>query len=400
MRAHFTRSALAVSLAALAVVAAACGSDNSSSSSTSAAAGGATTTSGSGGGGTATDLSKVCPNPLVVQTDWYPETDHWELYAAVDPATADIKGDRTVADLIDPRSGGKTGIKLEIRNGGPATQFELPIATMYKDPNILLGYVNTDTAVQFAKDKPSVAVMAPRESSPQIIMWDPATYPDVTKIADLKAKNVKVRYFKDATYMAYLLGTGILSQAQVDDSYDGKPDAFVADGGKSAQQGFATAEPYLYQNEIKQWGKPVKYQLVSDTGWDYYAEALATKPENVTKYADCFKAVVPIFQAAVVKMQSAPQATEDFIVKVVNTQNSGWVYSAGEAAAAVKASLDAKIVTNGPNSTVGDFADAKVQSVIDKATPIFKAQGTALKDGLKPSDITTNQFIDMSIGLK
>jgi hypothetical protein len=400
MRAHFTRSALAVSLAALAVVAAACGSDNSSSSSTSAAAGGATTTSRGGGGGTATDLSKVCPNPLVVQTDWYPETDHWELYAAVDPATADIKGDRTVADLIDPRSGGKTGIKLEIRNGGPATQFELPIATMYKDPSILLGYVNTDTAVQFAKDKPSVAVMAPRESSPQIIMWDPATYPDVTKIADLKAKKAKIRYFKDATYMAYLIGSGIVDQSQADDSYDGKPDAFVADGGKSAQQGFATAEPYLYQNEIKQWGKPVKYQLVADTGWDYYAEALATKPENVTKYTDCFKAVVPMFQAAVVKMQSAPQATEDFIVKVVNTQNSGWVYSAAEAAAAVKVSLDSKVVSNGPNSTIGDFADAKVQAVIDKATPIFKAQGTALKDGLKPSDLTTNQFIDMSIGLK
>jgi ABC-type nitrate/sulfonate/bicarbonate transport system substrate-binding protein len=388
---------LAVSLAAIAVVVAACGSDNSSSSSTTAAAGGATTASG---GGAAADLSKTCPNPLVVQTDWYPEVDHWELYAVADPASADIKGDRTVADMVDPRSGQKTGVKIEIRNGGPATQFELPVATMYKDPNIFLGYVNTDTAVQFAKDKPTVAVMAPRETSPQIIMWDPATYPDVTKIADLKAKNAKVRYFKDATYMAYLLGSGILSPSQVDDSYDGKPDAFVADGGKAAQQGFATAEPYLYQNEIKQWAKPVKYQLVSEAGWDYYAEALATKPENLTKYADCLKAVVPMFQAAQAKMQSDPKAVEDFIVKVVNTQNAGWVYSAGEADAAVKASLDAKVVTNGTNKTVGDFDDAKTQAVIDKATPIFKAQGVDLKDGLKPSDITTNQFIDTSIGLR
>src|SRR6516165_6749162 len=167
MRAHRSRSALAVSLAAIAVVVAACGSDNSSSSSATTAAGAATTASG---GGAAVDLSKTCPNPLVVQTDWYPEVDHWELYAAVDPASADIKGDRTVADMIDPRSGKKVGIKLEIRNGGPATQFELPVATMYKDPSILLGYVNTDTAVQFAADKPTVAVEAPREQSPQIIM--------------------------------------------------------------------------------------------------------------------------------------------------------------------------------------------------------------------------------------
>jgi hypothetical protein len=301
--------------------------------------------------------------------------------------------------MIDPRSGQKTGIKLEIRNGGPATQFELPVATMYKDPNILLGYVNTDTAVQFAADKPTVAVMAPREQSPQIIMWDPATYPDVTKIADLKAKNAKVRYFKDATYMAFLTGTGVLSTSQIDDSYDGKPDAFVADGGKAAQQGFATAEPFLYQNEIKQWGKPVKYQLITDAGYDIYAEALATKPENITKYADCLKAVVPMFQAAEVKMQSGPKAVEDFIVKVVTSQNSGWVYDTGEADYAVKASLDNKIVSNGPDKTLGNFNDAKSQKLIDIVTPIYKAQGGTVKSGLKPSDIQTNQFVDTSIGL-
>ena len=32
-------------------------------------------------------------------------------------------------------------------------------------------------------------------------------------------------------------------------------------------------------------------------------------------------------------------------------------------------------------------------------TPIFKTQGVTVKDGLKPADIDTNQFIDTSIGL-
>ena len=36
---------------------------------------------------------------------------------------------------------------------------------MYKDPSILLGYVNTDTAVQFAADKPTVAVMPGRDDT-------------------------------------------------------------------------------------------------------------------------------------------------------------------------------------------------------------------------------------------
>ncbi len=400
MRLDRKKTVLVASLVPL-VALAACGSSSGNSSATTAAAGATTTTAGaatSAGGGTATDLSKICPNPLVVQTDWYPEVDHWEQYAVADPASAEIKGDRVIADMIDPRTGGKTGIKVEIRNGGPATQFEQPTATMYKDPSILLGYISTDEAVQYAKDKPTVAIVAPRETSPQIIMWDPATYPDVKTIADLKAKNVKIRYFKNATYMQYLIGAGIVAKSQADDSYDGKPDAFVADGGKSAQQGFATAEPYLYQNEIKQWMKPVKYQLISQAGYDYYGESLATKPENITKYADCFKALVPIYQAANLQMAKNPKPVEDFIVKVVQQQNSGWVYDSGEADYAVKASLDNGVVGNGPDSTTGNFDDAKVAKLIGVVTPILKSQGVNVNEVLKPSDIVTNQFIDTSIG--
>ncbi|HEY1279979.1 MAG TPA: hypothetical protein VGF22_09935 [Acidimicrobiales bacterium] len=75
------------------------------------------------------------------------------------------------------------------------------------------------------------------------------------------------------------------------------------------------------------------------------------------------------------------------------------MYDAGEAAYAVKASLDNKIVSNGPDKTLGNFDDAKTQKLIDIVAPIFKAQGTTMKDGLKASDIQTNQFIDQSIGL-
>ena len=185
----------------------------------------------------------------------------------------------------------------------------------------------------------------------------------------------------------------------MDDSYDGKPDAFIADGGKSAQQGFATAEPYQYEHEIPQWGKPVKFQLISDAGYDYYAESLNARPETLTKYSDCLKQLVPIFQAATVKMQSDPKATEDFIVKVVKDQNSGWTYGPDLAAYAVDASLKNGIVSNGPDKTVGNLDDSKLQKVIDTVTPIFKAQGVTVKEGLKPADIGTNQFIDTSIGL-
>jgi hypothetical protein len=54
---------------------------------------------------------------------------------------------------------------------------------------------------------------------------------------------------------------------------------------------------------------------------------------------------------------------------------------------------------NGPDQTLGNFDTARVQRMIDITTPIFTAQRQPPKDGLKPEDIATNEFVDMSIGL-
>ena len=126
---------------------------------------------------------------------------------------------------------------------------------MYADDAILLGYVYTDEAIQFSGDFPTVAIESGFEKNPQMIMWDPATYPDVKGIADLGKTGVKVRYFGGAAYMDFLTGRGILSNDQVDGSYDGDPSLFIADEGKAAQQGFGSAEPYLYENELTGLGQ-------------------------------------------------------------------------------------------------------------------------------------------------
>jgi hypothetical protein len=136
-------------------------------------------------------------------------------------------------------------------------------------------------------------------------MWNPAAHPNDKTIADLGKDGTKVLYFNGAPYMDYLTGAGILNKSQIDGSYNGTPARFVASGGTVAQQGFATAEPYEYQHEITQWLKPVTYQLVSATGYNPYP-AIATRPENITKYAACFKKLVPIIQQGIVDYAANP----------------------------------------------------------------------------------------------
>jgi hypothetical protein len=264
-----------------------------------------------------------------------------------------------------------------------------------------LGYVYTDEAIQFSGEFPTVAIQSGFEKNPQMIMWDPETYPDVTGIADLGDLGVKVRYFGGAAYMDYFTGTGILSSDQVDGSYSGDPSLFIADEGSAAQQGFGSAEPYLYEFELTDWGKPVEYEYINDVGWENYAESIATKPENIETYAACFEKLVPIIQHASVDYIDDPARTNAIILDAVATfgEDFGWTYSEGAAAYGVETIKADGLVANGPDGTVGNFDLDRVNKLIELAVPIYTAQGATPKDGVTAEDIVTNQFIDESIGL-
>ncbi len=135
--------------------------------------------------------------------------------------------------------------------------------------------------------------------------------------------------------MEYFVQSGILSADQVDGSYDGTPAAFVAAGGADAQQGFGSAEPYIYENEIAEWGKPIAYEYINDAGWENYGESIATRPENIETYADCFALLVPILQQSTIDYLSDPAETNDLIIRAVQEFNNGWVYTPGVAEYAV-----------------------------------------------------------------
>ena len=418
MQRRRTRSLIAVSLAG-ALALAACGSDTKTSD-TAAPAGttataattapaettapAATTAPAETTGGTAAPsgaagaLKDICPATVVIQTDWNPEGEHGFLYNMVGTDYTIDKAKVSVTGTL-VSGGADTGVKLEVRSGGPAIGYGTVTAQMYTDDSILLGYVYTDEAIQNSAQFPTVAIESGFEKNPQMIMWDPATYPDVKTFADIGKSGMLVRYFSSAAWMDYFTSQGIIPKDKVDGSYDGTPALFVADQGKSGQQGFGSAEPYIYQNEVKEWGKPLAYSYVNDNGWNNYAESIATKPDNITKYADCFKALVPMIQQSSVDYLNDPAAANKIILDAVATFDNGWVYSQGVADYAVKTIKADGLVGNGPDSTVGNFDDARVNDLIKLAIPVYTALGTAPKAGLTAADITTNQFIDPSIGV-
>lgn len=337
-----------------------------------------------------------CPADIKIQTDWNPEAEHGHLYELVgDGYTIDDSIKSVTGPLL--AGGGYTGVDVTILAGGPATGFTQPNAQMYDDDSIFMAYVGTDESIAHASDLPTVGVFAPLEKDPQMIMWDPETLPDVTSIADLGSEGTTIRVFPGGTYVDYFVGAGILQADQVDATYDGSPAVFVSEGGAVAQQGFASAEPYIYKNEITEWGKPVEYELINDAGYPKYAAVLSLKPEAVTEYADCLTELVPVLQQAEIDFFASPDATNELILELIDAYDTGWLYSQEVADFSVE-TMKRELVGNGPDDILGNLDSARVQELFDIVTPIYAEQGFEVPEDLTAEDLYTNEFIDESIG--
>jgi hypothetical protein len=152
------------------------------------------------------NLKGVCPDPVVVQTPWVPQAEHGALYELLGSGYRVDTAHKRVSGPLVAHGGKATGVRIELRAGGPAIGFQSAAQTMYLDPSITLGEVATDDAITASAHQPVTAVVAPFELAPYMLMWDPKIHPDWHTIGDIGQTNTKVLYFKSATYMDYLLG--------------------------------------------------------------------------------------------------------------------------------------------------------------------------------------------------
>jgi hypothetical protein len=364
------------------------------------AEGGATSTAPAADAGSALDLSEDCPATVVMQQDWQPEAEHGAMYALVgDGYTIDADGKSVTGPLV--AQGVDTGVDIEVRPGGPNVNFQPVPALMYLDTDIFFGAVNTDAAIVAAADQPTVAVTSQLTWSPQILMWDPESHDGATTIAEATADGAPV-VTSGEIIPSLLLSQGIIDSSQVDASYEGTPQRFVSDP-TILQQGFATAEPYIYENEISEWGKPVSYQLLSEIGYSIYPEPLAVRPDTIEEYGDCLEKLVPIMQQAQIDFLDEPDHAIDLILELVEAYQTGWTYSQGVADYSVDTQKSLGIVTDDPASGVfGQFDPERMQSIVDDFVPFLVTAGS-ISEGdaadIDPESLYTNEFIDESISM-
>lgn len=388
------RSMAAPFVAAALLTAAACGADGGDEAQEPPPAG-----KGTG----AVDLSGVCPETVVVQAQWLPNTStEGALYTLLgDDPDIDANRKRVTAPLV---AGGRhTGVAIELRAGGPALGYTKTSAQMYVDTGIHLGVLaGFDEGIQMSAKQPTLAVMTLMEKDPQMIFWDPGTYPGVNSIRELGETGATVLYFGGDTYMEYLTGSGILDKDQVDGSGDGKPARFVAEGGRIASSGYATEDAYTYEEDVKDWGKPIRSQLVYDTGYPTYGPSLTVRPADKDRLAPCLKKLVPVIQQAQIDFLDRPGPVIEQAVEIAEAYRGGDPFTKGSGEYGAAQLTEQDLVADdaeGRDHTLGNFDLRRVQRMIDITKPIFEEQNKPVKRGLEPSDIVTNEFTDTSISV-
>ena len=263
-----TKRALAL-VVAFGAVAAACGSDDDNSSEPAT-----------------TDGEAVCPQNLVIQTDWWPETEHGGTYQLIGAGGESDASLFTYSGPIDPAYAVGGIETVEIRAGGDAIEFQPVPAVMMTDQDITLGYVNSDDIIERSPTVEVTAVAATLEINPQIFMWDPEQLDiDLDNPESIKDTGVRLLHFPTATYVEWMIANGFLDEGQSDPNYGGAPDQWVADAGNFMQQGFATNEVFKYENLID-WKDgapaPVDYAIIHELGWQPYPAAYSCSRNGST----------------------------------------------------------------------------------------------------------------------
>ena len=340
----------------------------------------------------AAGLADVCPSPLVVQTDWFPESEHGALYELIGEG---YEIDKNNGIIVGPMVLGGTdlGIDWEVRAGGPFLGASSVSEHMALDSSIHLGYASTDQQVNHWDVTQLVSVVAPLEKNPQMVMWDLDTYPDVTGIRDIGERGIIVQVFGGGTFPDVFIAQGIWDEDKVDKSYTGSPARFITDGD-IAQQGFASAEPYQYEFVHTDYGKAVGFELLHDAGFEIYSQTIGVRNGQIEELRPCLERLVPIIQQASVNFDASPERANAIIVDTVTTYDTWWTYSPELAAFSVQAQRDYGLVGDGPDNIAANMEGSRYEKTLND---MRDAGMEGIDPDLTADQLFTNEFIDPNI---
>jgi len=346
--------------------------------------------------GSPQDLHSVCPATVVVQTGWWPDITYGHLYQMV-AGTYSVDADRkrVSGPLVD--RGVDTGVRLEIRPGGPVVAFQPTASVMQLDRAITLGQQATEEQIDVAAKVSTVAVFAPLSLDPVAFLYDAQQHPTWKTLADIGRSGARVFSAVSAS-IRYLIGSGVLSKAQVDMSFAGGPDLMVQTDYKAAVGGFSTGDPWTYENLEDAPARKLAYAYVANArgpqSYPNYRNQITVLSDRRAELAPCLKRLVPVMQRAEVDFMRDPNGVNAMIARITRAFNAPTGHTVDKGAYGLRVMRTDRIVADGPGGYLGEIDPQRVSNVLEQLRPIFKPPA-----GLTADQLATNEYLDRSIGI-
>lgn len=336
-------------------------------------------------------LAAVCPSTVVIQTDWYATPERAPAYSLVGPdGEVDVDKGAYSGEI------GDTGVRAEVRLGGPFIGGQPVTAQMYTDTDIHLGIVATDAAVRDYEKFPTVGVFTPMQKSPYMLMYGAEAFPGVDGWEDVKATGATVLHSTAVPFIDFLVHEGLIDSAQTDGSFDGSPSRFVAENGAIFQQGYISNEPYRWEHDVPEWNKPVETLMLDDAGFHVYQQAYAVRADQEEALAPCLEMLVPLLQQAELDYLADPEPVNDALIEIAEAIKDGPPITADGNAASVRTQQEVGLIANGPDGTYGSFDIERVDSVIDVMSEMYPDSAETIDD-LEGDALVTNDYVDPEI---
>jgi hypothetical protein len=367
-----------------------------------------TPATGPGGRDPGSSLKNACPATVTIQTGWFPEATAGGLYQLVGAnAKIDAAKKQVSAELMDTAGDGgqvDTGIRVELRSGGPALDFRTVAQVMQADSAVTLGVQGTaEQVAAVVAGQHYLAVFAALDVDPLVYMWDQQKHPEFQTLFDVGQTDTPVLTFPTDPSSRYLVGSGILRERQLQ-PYDGSPTRFIAEHGSVVVGGYSTKDPYEYQANPR-WKRPVAYGYVADAGWPNYPLNIVIRSADRPRLDGCLRRLVPLLQRATAAFVRSPDSTLRLMERLNVAYQSVYPYDVALGRYGVSVMLKDGLVADGGNRVLGDFdtgaaISARIARMIFILRAVYTAQRQPMQADLSPSDLATNDYLDQTIGLQ
>ncbi len=301
-------------------------------------------------------------------TNWLAEGEHGGFYQAVADGTYE-----------------KYGLKVTIVQGGPQAANQALLMAGKVQFYMQGNFIGTLNALE--QDIPVIEVAAIFQKDPQVLIAHPDA--GVEKFEDL-AKLPTIFMNKDgfASYFQWMKATWPGFRDEQYKPYTFNPAPFLADK-QSAQQGYITSEPYAIEHV---GGIKPKLFLLADQGFVTPSTMIEAKADYVAAHPDIVQRFV---DASIIGWYTYLYGDNTAANDLIKKDNPEMTDGQLDFTLATMKSFGLVVSGIAEQKGIGCFDDANVKKFYD----IMIGTG-AVKAGLDPSKIYTNQFVCKGVGME